>query len=153
MAVGSFQISTSLLIAFSVSFSLQLSITLFLFIINKHQHLSTEAQTYATSMRFCSSSVATSRSSSTSSLLSFNASTSSSALLAPTTSHISTLDNNLLFSMFFTCILKLCLFISLPPLSIHNRSCLSIYPRTFLSLSNENFTTFCSLLASICAYV
>ena len=88
-------------------------------------------------MRFCSSSVATSRSSSTSSLLSFNASTSSSAVLAPTTSHISTLDNNLLFSMFFTCILKLCLFISLPPLSIHNRSFLSIYPRTFLSLSNE----------------
>ena len=104
-------------------------------------------------MRFSSSSVATSRSSSTSSLLSFNASTSSSALLAPTTSHISTLDNNLLFSMFFTCILKLCLFISLPPLSIHNRSFLFIYPLTFLSLSNKTFTTFSSLLASICAYV
>ena len=130
-------ISITSLNLFNIFFSLSFSN------LNSFPHqqtdLSTDTQTSATSVRFCLS-VATSRSWSTSSFSSFKASTSSSAL--PCHHNLSYLNireqlflNNFFFSMFYTCVLNLCLVISLPPLSTHNRCIVSIYRLTFLSFS------------------
>ena len=100
-------------------------------------HLSTDTQTSVTSIQFCYSSIATSRSPSPSSLSSFNTSALTSALPAPPPSPPqSLLSQHKLKTYSFQCFaLNLCSLISLPPLSIHNRCILPIFPLTFLSLS------------------